>query len=202
MVDAPGRPGTDRARNQPARSGAWPQQVRVDVTRIRHQTRIARAHSASVHADALVLLSDVDGVYDRDPRDPAARRLDVIRGDDEMADVDARAGGALGTGGMATKLEAARIATGAGIPAVVGRAEEVAQVLPDGARLLFLKDLAPEERRRDGYAPQADLQDVEDHDRDRQSEPGQGERVEQVHRRGVTPGKARFNAPPRRSASS
>ena len=54
MVDASGRPATDRTRNQPARSGAWPQQVRVDVTRIRHQTRIARAHSASVHADALV----------------------------------------------------------------------------------------------------------------------------------------------------
>ena len=54
MVDAPGRPATDRARDEPARSGAWPQQVRVEVTRIRHQTRIARARSTSAHADALV----------------------------------------------------------------------------------------------------------------------------------------------------
>jgi glutamate 5-kinase len=118
----------------------------VATTEIRFgdNDRLAALASHLVHADALVLLSDVDGVYDRDPRDPAARRLDVIHGDDEMADVDARAGGALGTGGMATKLEAARIATGAGIPAVVGRAEEVAQVLTGEAGTWF----APTGKRR------------------------------------------------------
>ena len=54
MVDAPGRSAIGRPRDQPARSGTWPQQVRVEVTRIRHQTRIARARSTSAHAHALV----------------------------------------------------------------------------------------------------------------------------------------------------
>jgi glutamate 5-kinase len=118
----------------------------VATTEIRFgdNDRLAALASHLVHADALVLLSDVDGVYDRDPRDPQARRLDVIRGDDEMRDVDARSGGALGTGGMATKLDAARIATGAGIPAVVGRAEQVGAVLAGEAGTWF----APTGKRR------------------------------------------------------
>jgi glutamate 5-kinase len=118
----------------------------VATTEIRFgdNDRLAALASHLVHADVLVLLSDVDGVYDRDPRDPQARRLDVIRGDDEMRDVDARSGGALGTGGMATKLDAARIATGAGIPAVVGRAERVGAVLAGEAGTWF----APTGKRR------------------------------------------------------
>jgi hypothetical protein len=57
MVDAPGRPATARPRDQPARSGAWPQQVRIEMTRIRHQTRIARARSTSGFVPCL---SDLD----------------------------------------------------------------------------------------------------------------------------------------------
>ena len=50
----------------------------------------------------------------------------------------------MGTGGMATKLDAARIATGAGIPAVVGRAEQVAAVLAGDVGTWF----APTGKRR------------------------------------------------------
>jgi glutamate 5-kinase len=82
-----------------------------------------------VHADALVLLSDVDGVYDRSPAKPGARRLRVVRDPADLAGIQVSAGGALGTGGIVTKLDAARIATGAGIPAVVARADQVADVL-------------------------------------------------------------------------
>jgi glutamate 5-kinase len=118
--------------------------VATSEIRFGDNDRLAALASHLVHADALVLLSDVDGVYDRDPRDPNARLLDVIRGDAEMREVDARSGGALGTGGMATKLEAARIATGAGIPAVVGRAEQVREVLTGESGTWF----APTGRRR------------------------------------------------------
>ncbi len=69
-----------------------------------------------VDADALVILTDVDGLYDADPRrSPAARRIAVV---DDLAKAEAAAGGSgsgRGTGGMVTKLRAARIAHDAGI---------------------------------------------------------------------------------------
>ena len=73
-----------------------------------------------VDADALIILTDVDGLYDADPnRHPGARRIDVVR---DVAEVEGLAGtstGPRGTGGMATKLNAARIATDAGITTLV-----------------------------------------------------------------------------------
>jgi glutamate 5-kinase len=103
----------------------------VATTEIRFgdNDRLAALVAHLVHADALALLSDVDGVYDRDPRRDGARRVDVVRGDDDLVGVRTGRGGGLGSGGMASKLDAARIATGAGIPAVVARADQVADVL-------------------------------------------------------------------------
>ncbi|MFO7546742.1 MAG: glutamate 5-kinase [Trueperaceae bacterium] len=73
-----------------------------------------------VDADALVILTDVEGLYEADPRrQPDARRIEVVN---DPADVEALAGeatGRHGTGGMATKVRAARIATGAGIETLV-----------------------------------------------------------------------------------
>jgi len=103
----------------------------VATTEIRFgdNDRLAALVAHLVHADALVLLSDVDGVYDRDPRSPSASRLGVVTDDATLAAVRVGSRGTLGTGGIATKLEAARIATGAGIPAVVAAAEQVVDVL-------------------------------------------------------------------------
>lgn len=67
-------------------------------------------------ADALLMMTDVDGLYDGDPhRDPGARRIDTVS---DPAEVSHLAGGTRdgrGTGGMVTKLRAAEIATHAGI---------------------------------------------------------------------------------------
>jgi glutamate 5-kinase len=103
----------------------------VATTEIRFgdNDRLAALVSHLVHADALVLLSDVDGVYDRDPRRTGARRIGVVQGSDDSAGIEVSGAGGLGTGGMATKLEAARIATGAGIPALVARADQIGAVL-------------------------------------------------------------------------
>jgi glutamate 5-kinase len=103
----------------------------VATTEIRFgdNDRLAALVSHLVHADALVLLSDVDGVYDRDPRRAGATRIGVVQGSGDSAGIEATAAGGLGTGGMATKLEAARIATGAGIPALVARADQIGAVL-------------------------------------------------------------------------
>ncbi len=118
--------------------------VATSEIRFGDNDRLAALASHLVHADALVLLSDVDGVYDHDPRTPGAVLLDVIRSEDELEQVGVSAAGALGSGGMATKLEAARIATGAGIPAVVGRADQVSDVLSGQAGSWF----APTGKRR------------------------------------------------------
>lgn len=72
-------------------------------------------------ADLLVLLSDIDGLYDRDPRTHAAARL-IHRVDSltpEILDMAGGAGSWRGTGGMATKLSAARIAMSAGCTMVI-----------------------------------------------------------------------------------
>ena len=70
--------------------------------------------ACTVKADLLVLLSDIQGLYTADPRkDPGARLIPVV--EEITADIEALAGGAgsgLGTGGMATKLRAARMVTG------------------------------------------------------------------------------------------
>ena len=124
--------------------------VATSEIRFGDNDRLAALASHLVHADALVLLSDVDGVYDRDPGrvgvtgETRAQRLEVVRGEDQLTQVAVAPAGSLGTGGMATKLEAARIATGAGIPTVVGHAEQVRAVLTGDAGTWF----APTGKRR------------------------------------------------------
>jgi glutamate 5-kinase len=88
--------------------------------------RLAALVANLVAADLLVLLSDVAGVYDADPRrSPDAHLLTEA----DVAALDAVAtgpGGAQGTGGMTTKVEAARIAAGSGVHVVVAHADAVA----------------------------------------------------------------------------
>ena len=80
--------------------------------------RLAALVAHLVHADALVLLSDVDALYTTKPSRPDAVKISDVRGEDDLAGIDvASRGSAVGTGGMITKIEAARIATSAGIPA-------------------------------------------------------------------------------------
>ena len=73
--------------------------------------------AAGVKADLLVLLSDIDGLYTADPRkDPEAKLIPVVEEiTDEIAALGGGKGSALGTGGMATKLGAAKICMKNGI---------------------------------------------------------------------------------------
>ncbi|WP_241678734.1 glutamate 5-kinase [Streptomyces lasalocidi] len=93
--------------------------------------RLAALVAHLVRADLLVLLSDVDGLYDGDPGRPGARRLAEVRGPDDLRDVELGSAGraGVGTGGMVTKVEAARIATDAGIPVVLTAARHAADAL-------------------------------------------------------------------------
>lgn len=108
--------------------------VATSEIRFGDNDRLAALVAHLVHADLLVLLSDVDGLYDGPPSRPGARLLGDVR---SAADLDAVTIGStgpagVGTGGMVTKVEAARIATGAGIPVVLTSADQASAAL-DGA---------------------------------------------------------------------
>jgi len=92
--------------------------------------RLAALVAHLIQADALVLLSDVDALYDGPPSRPGATRIPVVRGAQDLADVVvAGAGSQVGTGGMATKVEAAAIANAAGIPTLLTATDRVAEAL-------------------------------------------------------------------------
>jgi len=105
----------------------------VATTEIRFgdNDRLAAIVAHLVHADLLVLLSDIDGLHDGDPRRGDSHRVTDVRAAADLAGVRiGRTGGAgVGTGGMATKVEAARIATGAGIPVVLTTPAQAARAL-------------------------------------------------------------------------
>ncbi len=79
--------------------------------------RLAARVAQAAGADAVVLLSDVDGLFDRDPRDPAAELVREVSGVDEAvrAMAGSASGSGMGSGGMVSKLQAAEIAGRAGI---------------------------------------------------------------------------------------
>ena len=96
--------------------------VATDEIRFGDNDRLAALVAHVIRADALVLLSDVDGLYDDDPRRPGANLVGEVRDQRDLDGIQLGRPGRAGTGGMITKVQAARIATSAGIPAVVAGA--------------------------------------------------------------------------------
>nr|WP_202459207.1 MULTISPECIES: glutamate 5-kinase [unclassified Streptomyces] len=105
--------------------------VATDEIRFGDNDRLAALVAHLVHADLLVLLSDVDGLYDGDPAKPGTSRIDEVRSPADMAHVEIGSAGkaGVGTGGMVTKVEAARIAAAAGIPVVLTSASHAGDAL-------------------------------------------------------------------------
>ena len=108
-------------------------------------------------ADVLVLLSDVDGLYDADPgRNPAARLIPEVR--EITPDIEALAGAAateFGSGGMITKLMAARICLNAGCATVIASGKRLfpVQAIEDGANCTwFLPGRTPRQARKQWIA--------------------------------------------------
>jgi glutamate 5-kinase len=112
--------------------------------------RLAARVAQMIGADLLVLLSDIDGLYTADPRrHPGARHVERVT---ELTDeVDAMAGGAnleagVGSGGMATKIIAARIAAAAGCATLItlgGRPSPLAAAEEGGRATLFEAHTSP-----------------------------------------------------------
>lgn len=108
-----------------------------------------------VDADLIILLTDIDGFYDSNPREnPDARRISVVKTVDES--VEKRAGSVgskFGSGGMVTKISAAGISVNAGIPMVIagGSEPDVLRRLLDGEDIgsLFLPiEMKPHLRKK------------------------------------------------------
>ncbi|MDY2695184.1 glutamate 5-kinase [Gemmiger sp.] len=89
-----------------------------------------------IHADLVILLSDIDGLYTADPHThPDARLIPLVESiTPDIAELAGGAGSALGTGGMATKISAARRATAAGVDLIIanGAHAEVLYDIMDG----------------------------------------------------------------------
>ena len=102
--------------------------VAIDELRLGDNDNLAAHVAVLVEADLLVLLSDVDGLFDADPRStPGANRIErVAMIDDAVFALAGGAGSAVGTGGMRTKLEAAAKATARGIPTLIANGREAA----------------------------------------------------------------------------
>jgi glutamate 5-kinase len=105
--------------------------VATEEIRFGDNDRLAALVAHVAVADALLLLSDVDGVYDGDPRTGPAQLVDTVHGPEDLAAVTlgSASRNGVGTGGMATKVEAAFIASAAGVPVVVTSTAQAAAAL-------------------------------------------------------------------------
>lgn len=119
--------------------------------------RLAARVAQMISADCLILLSDVDGLYTADPtRDPNAQFIPEVR--EITPEIQAMAGGsssAVGTGGMATKIAAAKIAVGAGCHMCVALGRELHPVkrIEDGVRCSwFYPSASPSTMRKQWIA--------------------------------------------------
>ncbi|MGJ9421668.1 glutamate 5-kinase [Aeromicrobium sp. CF3.5] len=101
--------------------------VATSEIRFGDNDRLAALVAHLVHADRLVLLSDVDGLYDGPPDRPGSRLVERVEDPADLGGIDISTVSAskVGTGGMITKVDAARIATGAGIAVTLTSAEKI-----------------------------------------------------------------------------
>lgn len=128
--------------------------VATDEIRYGDNDRLAARVAQMVGADVLILLSDVDGLYTADPRkDPAATHIAELT---ELTDAhEAMAGDInqnadLGSGGMVTKLAAARIAQSAGCSTVITLGTHdrpISKLLNGGRATWILSELTPDKAR-------------------------------------------------------
>ncbi|MDO9486029.1 MAG: glutamate 5-kinase [Actinomycetota bacterium] len=109
--------------------------VATDEIRVGDNDRLAALVAHVVQAQALVLLSDVDGLYDGPPGKGGSNLITSVGSSSDLAGVSIGGAGSagVGRGGMATKVEAASIANSAGIPVLLTSAALVGPALQDAS---------------------------------------------------------------------
>ena len=109
--------------------------VAVEELKMGDNDRLAAIVSHLVGAGMLVILTDTDGLYSADPRSGEGEPISVIRHSDQLLDrLAPGSAGPIGSGGVGTKIEAARMAAWSGIPTVIARSARpgVVQSIIDG----------------------------------------------------------------------
>ncbi|MCV7287002.1 glutamate 5-kinase [Mycolicibacterium wolinskyi] len=107
--------------------------VATNEIRFGDNDRLSALVAHLVGADALILLSDIDGLYDSDPRKGNARFIPEVAAQGDLDGVVAGRGSHLGTGGMASKLSSALLAADAGVPVLLAAAADAAAALDDAS---------------------------------------------------------------------
>ena len=107
--------------------------VATNEIRFGDNDRLSALVAHLVGADALVLLSDIDGLYDADPRKSNARFISEVAAPKDLDGVVAGGGSRLGTGGMASKLSSALLAADAGVPVLLAAAVDAGKALDDAS---------------------------------------------------------------------
>ncbi|MCA1062881.1 glutamate 5-kinase (plasmid) [Cytobacillus spongiae] len=97
--------------------------VTIDRLKFGDNDTLSAKVAALVDADQLIILSDIDGLYDSDPRkNPDAKLLECVTEiTEEIEDMAGEPGSAVGTGGMRSKIDAFKITMASGIPAFLGK---------------------------------------------------------------------------------
>ncbi|WP_425230432.1 glutamate 5-kinase [Sphingomonas sp.] len=111
--------------------------------------RLAARVAQAAGASGVILLSDVDGLYDRNPALPGATHLALVDRLDAavLAMADAGSASGMGSGGMISKLQAARIATAAGIPLAIASGRIDRPLATDAPHTLFAAERAAPARK-------------------------------------------------------
>lgn len=117
--------------------------VATEEIRFGDNDRLAARVAQAAGADMVLLLSDVDGLYDRDPREAGAQLVERVEGITPavMAMASAKSSSGMGSGGMVSKLQAAQIAERAGIAlAIINGTREypIGHTMASGRGTLFL----------------------------------------------------------------
>jgi len=117
--------------------------VATQEIRFGDNDRLAARVAQAARADAVLLLSDIDGLYDRHPKEPGAQLLPLVRGitPELRAMASPLSSSGMGSGGMISKLQAVEIAEMAGIALVIGQgnvARPLARITQEGIGTLFL----------------------------------------------------------------
>ncbi|WP_197320263.1 glutamate 5-kinase [Saccharomonospora sp. NB11] len=104
--------------------------VATEEIRFGDNDRLAALVAHLVGAEGLVLLSDVDALYDGDPRSGASRKITEVASEADLEGLAVgRSSSGLGTGGMMSKVAAARTAAAAGIPVLIAAAQDAPSAL-------------------------------------------------------------------------
>lgn len=92
--------------------------------------RLAALVALLTQADLLVIVSDIDALYDAPPSDPSAKKISEVKDLNEIANIKlGGAGTGVGSGGMVTKIDAAKISTGAGTAMLLTSAADLAKAI-------------------------------------------------------------------------